>query len=512
MLKTAIPIAPSHQDVHKSVSPVLAAWGPGIVYSRIFRYRWIEPEEPNYGTDALVSRYDPRKSASAYEIICDICNYWELNDDLTLSIKIRSGVEWHETNPGLDRTLTADDVVYSLDRLNDPTLANSHLVNTVADIRSVGDDTVEIDLMVPDAEIFDKLADARTAIVAPEVVNFAGDLTQGPTIGTGPWVLESFDADRMRYRGNDQYFIPGLPLLDGIDVAIIEDSRTRVVSLRTGQLDFIQPDVADLAAAVERFSDLRWTSTHDPAAGVEVAFNTTKWALESTTLRSAIMYSWDPVGLIDDIHSGQSFVSAGLPLNDPSWLLTSTEIETYFNDRSELSNLLDGLRLPRGIILKISVGEFGDAYLDTAVSLADAIQRLGLIASVEAVSTRDFAEDIWLYGGYDIYVGAPPPQSSASSRLLAVYHSAGPWNTTGYSTPELDDLIALQVSEVDPIARRELMLEIQREIFRGAYMFMAGAQVSHWLWWSHLRNVAPNTFRADSFWLTRLWLGERIRG
>ncbi len=511
-IKTAVPQLPPHQDVHKSISPILAAWGPGIAYSRLFRYRWIEPHEPFYGIDALSSRYEPANSTSAHEIICDLCESWELKDGLIISIKLRPNVEWHETRPGLGRDLISDDVAFSLDRLNDPKLANSNLVNTIAEVRPISDDTVEIELTLPDAEILDKLADARTAIVAPEAVNFAEDLKEGPTIGTGPWILDSFNQSRIRFRANERYFIPELPLLDGIDVAIIEDARTRTVSLRTGQLDIIQPDATDLVAAVERFPELRWTRSHDPAAGIEVAFNTTRRGLESSTLRSAVLYSWDPNSLIDTVHNGQSFISAGLPLNDPQWLLSAVEIDTYFNDRAKVSQLLEGARLPRGIALQILVGEFGLPYTETAASLASAIKSLGLIVTVEAVSTRNFAEDVWLEGNYDIYVGAPPPQSSANSRLLAIHHSAGPWNTTGYSTDELDELIARQATELDPIARREMMLEIQREIFRGAYMFRAAAQVSHWMWWSHLQNVAPNTFRADSFWLTRLWLDERVRG
>ena len=490
----------------------MAAWGPGIAYSRIFRYRWLQPHEPRFGVGAFASRYDPTSSTSAREIICDLCRRWEFTDDFTLSIELLPEVEWHETNPGLGRNLTSEDVVFSLDRLNDPKLANSHLVNTIADVRSIGNDRIEIELTLPDAEILDKLADARTAVVAPETVHFGSDLEQGPTIGTGPWVLDFFDGSRMRFRANDRYFIPDVPLLDGIDVAIIEDARTRTVSLRTGQLDIIQADVVDVVAAAEKFPELRWTHSHDPGAGIEVAFNTARRGLDSLTLRSAILHSWDPDGLINTLHNGQSFISAGLPLNDPAWLLPATEIREHFNNRVKVSQLLETTSLPRRIVLKIMVGEFGDSYIETAKSLASAIKSLGILVSIETVSTRDFAEEVWLDGNYDIYVGAPPYQSSTSSRLLAVHHSAGPWNTTGYSTDELDELIERQATELDPIARRELILEIQRGIFLGAYMFRAAAQVSHWTWWSHLRNVAPSTYRADSFWLTRLWLGERVRG
>ncbi len=511
-IKVAVPQAPPHQDIHKSVSPILAAWGPGITYSRIFRYRWIAPDAPYQGTEALNGRYNPQIATSAHDIICDLCQSWDLSDDYVLTINLRSDAAWHTTNPGLDRNLNATDVAFSLNRLNDPTLPNSPLVNTISEIRATDDHTVEIQLTLPDAEIFDKLADARTAIVAPEAVNLNGDLTQGPTIGTGPWIQTLFERSAMRFEANRNYFIPELPLLDGITVAIIEDAQTRTTSLRTGQIDLIQPDVTDLTAAVERFDQLHWTRSHDPAAGIEVAFNTRRSELDLHNLRAAILYSWDPNSLIDNLHQGQSFISAGLPLNNPSWLLPAEEIDTYFNNRTKLLEILDGVNLPRGIALEIRVGQFGDDYIETAISLATAIKSLGFVATVEAISTRSFAEDVWINHDYDIYVGAPPPQSSATSTLFSIYHSAAPRNVTGHATKELDLLIEQQTTELNVSARHQLLLDIQREILRGADIFRAAANVSHWLWWSHLNNVGPSTHRADSFWLTRLWLSDRVRG
>ena len=510
-IKTAIPQSAPHQDIHKSVSPILAGWGPGIAYSRIFRYRWLEPNLPNSGIDALTDRYDPQSSSSAHEIICDLCESWELEADATLNIKLKPDVPWQLTNPQLGRNLTAEDVVYSIGRLGDPKLPNSHLVNTIAEANVIGDDSLRIQLTVPDAEIFDKLADARFAIVAPEVVALDGDLTQGPTIGTGPWILDSFDRNRMQFTANPDYFIPELPLLDGIDVEVVADPQVRITTLRTGQLDLLQPALNEMIPAIERFEELRWTQSHDPSAGIEVAFNTSHTELASLPLRTAIFKSWDPNALIDSVHHGQSFISAGLPVNDPTWLLPESEIAPLFDDRPGLLDLLDGYKVPNGTIFTIQVGEFGDDYVETARSLATAMSSLGLIVAIDRVSTRTFGEEIWSFGDYDVYVGAPPPQSSATSMLFAIHHSRGPWNTTKYASERLDALIEHQSIELDPIVRRDMLHEIQREILIGAHLFRPAAKVSHWVWWAHLQNVAPNTYRADPFWLTRAWLGDRVR-
>ena len=170
------------------------------------------------------------------------------------------------------------------------------------------------------------------------------------------------------------------------------------------------------------------------------------------------------------------------------------------------------MNLPRGIIINIRVGEFGEDYINTALSLAEAIDRLGLIARVEAVSTQHLRRRDLERGRLRRLRGRT---STTHQRKLSVVRYppfGGPWNTTGYSTEELDALIESQAVELDPLVRRELVLEIQREIFRGAHLFRPAASVSHWLWWTHLRNVAPSTYRADSTWLSRLWLADRVRG
>ena len=53
--------------------------------------------------------------------------------------------------------------------------------------------------------------------------------------------------------------------------------------------------------AIERFEELRWDQSHDPSAGIEVAFNTSRQVLDSQPLRHAILKSWDPISLIDSV-------------------------------------------------------------------------------------------------------------------------------------------------------------------------------------------------------------------
>jgi peptide/nickel transport system substrate-binding protein len=109
-------------------------------------------------------------------------------------------------------------------------------------------------------------------------------------------------------------------------------------------------------------------------------------------------------------------------------------------------------------------------------------------------------------GDYDIMVGAPPPISSTTAYLYSVHHSDGPWNTTGYSDPEVDRLIEAQAKEYDSAKRGDLLLEIQENILAGSHRFIANTRVTHWMYWNYVNDFEPFTPRGDTDFLTRVWL------
>ena len=104
-----------------------------------------------------------------------------------------------------------------------------------------------------------------------------------------------------------------------------------------------------------------------------------------------------------------------------------------------------------------------------------------------------------------------PPVSSTTAYLFAVHHSDGPWNTTGYSDPEIDRLIEAQAREYDPVKRGGLLLDIQLKILAGSHRFIAQTRTTHWMFWDYVNDFAPFTPRGDTDFLTKVWMTERPR-
>jgi peptide/nickel transport system substrate-binding protein len=330
------------------------------------------------------------------------------------------------------------------------------------------------------------------------MVDLNGDLRKGPTVGSGPWIASEVHADNTILTANTDYYNDQFPYLDGIHIQVIPSESVRVAGMRSKIIDLVQASHNSIADARKRFEDIEYIGIENPAAGVEIALNTNRSPMDDQAVREAIMFTLNPYPLL-----GRP--SIGLPSHKSRWGIIS-EFENRFNDLDAANALITTANLKPTNSIIIKVGEFGQEYIDQATEIATGLASVGMRAEVERVSTRVFGDEVWIAGNYDIMVGAPPPISSTTAYLFAVHHSDGPWNTTGYSNPEIDRLIEAQAREYDSAKRGDLMLEIQQLILDGSHRFMATTRTTHWMLWDHVNDFEPNTPRGDTDFLTRIWL------
>lgn len=495
ILRIAIQEAPPHQDVHQSVSPVLSTWGAGLAYSRLLKY------QSGLGVP-LPSRIPE----------CDLCTSWKQTGPLEFEFAIRDDAFWPDIAPVNGRRVTAQDIAYSYRRQMTEGWPNDELLSNIQEVAAYDENRLRIRLYAPDSEFFEKLANGHNTVVAPEVVRINGDLVNGPTLGSGPWVLEEISGGAATFETNRDYYGDSVPYLDGMSVQFIPQASTRATGVRAGVLDLVETNIAEVNSAIERFPEFQSISVEQPGTGVEVAFNTSVEPLNSLEVRQALFLGWDLENMLSEVWGGELAPSVGLNLPHPDWMADfGANYGDMFGDKEAANNLLNTVGLEPTRRLQIFAGEFGetqedDSYVRTADSLASSISALGISVEVIRVPTRLFADNVWLRGEYDLFVGAPPPVSSLSGQLFGIYHSDGPWNTTGYSTSELDRLIEEQALETDFAERGRLLLEIQDEIMAGAHRFYPGTGVSHWLWQPMVQDVYPDTMGASADFLTQVWL------
>lgn len=183
-------------------------------------------------------------------------------------------------------------------------------------------------------------------------------------------------------------------------------------------------------------------------------------------------------------------------------------MRTAFADGNRAAELSSESGVTPAGPIEITVGQFGDAYLLQAGRVADALATLGFESTIREVTTREFADEVWIGGDYQVFVGAQAPVDGVSDDLFSVQHSDGLWNTTGFASDELDGLILAQAEQMDPADRRRTLLDAQFRILEGAHRFTVAARETHWLAREWVNGFDPDPRRGENAWIARLTLGE----
>jgi len=180
---------------------------------------------------------------------------WEISPDgLTYRFFLRDSVFFHDSPvfpDGRGRKLISDDVVYSLGRILDPSVASPGAwifrgrVDSITPFRAVDSLTVEIKLQKPFPPILGILSMQYCSIVSKEAVQqFGKDFRRNP-VGTGPFVMKSWEeGQNLILHRFERYFETDstghrLPYLDAVKLSFLDNKATEFMEFRQGRLDFV---------------------------------------------------------------------------------------------------------------------------------------------------------------------------------------------------------------------------------------------------------------------------------
>ena len=193
------------------------------------------------------------------ELVPGLAEKWEISADGKIyTFHLRKGVLFHN-----GEELTADDVVYTFDRMLDPATkalstdildfvdgATERLdgkADTVRGLAAIDRYTVQIRLKEAYAPFIAVMASPQASIFNRTFTTAAGDqfgLTPETTCGTGPFILKEYVLnDRQELIANEKYF-RGRPKLDRIIVRVVPDPETMRLLFETDELDVFDCDYA----------------------------------------------------------------------------------------------------------------------------------------------------------------------------------------------------------------------------------------------------------------------------
>ena len=437
----------------------------------------------------------------------DLAESWSRPNDTTYVFKLRQGVRWHNKPPVNGRELTADDVKYTYERFLG-LRQNPHrgLLEQVQKIEALDKHTVTFTLSEPFAWFPQILASTVMWILPREAGEQYGDFRKPETcIGTGPWMLERYEpAVRLTFVRNPNYFIPGLPYADSVEVTVDEDPSSRLAAWLSGKYDFApEYDMVvrrvDLDVARQRKPRLQTAEFFWLVGGITwMKLNQEPFKDLRVRRAFALAGSWREIIDTNAFSLGHGVPNPAIPAAFKDWSLPIDQLppdtrRLYEQDLPEAKRLLaeaghgKGLKLP----YETTPG-FGPDYMDgVQIALknwkaagADLDVRLkeypAAVASILVGKFDRFAG--WLFGAWD------NPDS-----YLHRYHSPGqPTNASGVNDPRVNEMMRLQRRTVDEAKRREILYDLQRYLATQVYYLYGPSATVLAGWEPHVKNFGPN--------------------
>lgn len=159
------------------------------------------------------------------------------------TFKLRKGVMFHPGPKTKAYELTADDVVYSLEKSADPKRSAYAGEYTGMVFEKIDKYTVKITLKTPISSILflPKISDyAGGFIVSKKAIEVMGDKAfKSNPVGTGPFTFKSYTpGKKVRLIANERYF-RGRPALDIVEFMFVPEISNREARLKSGELDAI---------------------------------------------------------------------------------------------------------------------------------------------------------------------------------------------------------------------------------------------------------------------------------
>lgn len=262
------------------------------------------------------------------QIVPSLAKSWDISEDgLTYTFYLEEGVKY--TN-GAD--FTASDVLYTIERmLTNPKAVNGDIYDmivgaaeladgtaeTVSGVEVVDDYTIKMTLTQPYAAFLACLTTPGASMLDEETTEEAGDqfgIDPAVTIGTGPFVFESweFNAQMILVANPDCW--SGAPACEGIVMMDIPDEATQRMMFENGELDLLDLDnaasQADYFLNNEAYTDQIVSGTR--VGTYYIALNELHEALSNVKVRQALQHAIDRQAILDALYGGRGTVENGI--------------------------------------------------------------------------------------------------------------------------------------------------------------------------------------------------------
>ena len=431
------------------------------------------------GSWSLLVEFDPT-TADPFDIREDLAKSWEISEDgLTWTFNLYENVKYHDGT-----TVTADDVVYSIDRMSRLRGSSRTPMRTyyeAGNTRALDENTVTITTKFATRDLLAVLGMNSSYIVSEawqtKVEEGQSDEQLGQpwdqVMGSGPFksgeVVRDVSVEVVKY---DDYFKDGFPLLDAVKHVVIIEKGTIIAAYKTGQVLMSAYPLTNLttreAITLDQESPDITAHFTPPNNTFPIRFNHRREPLNDPRVRQAINLAMHRQAIRDVVgHPDVGAVAppiTGISLAGP-WGRTEEEISQLPGYRE-----LNGEKHPDDIAAaKKLLADAGYANGFTITYLATPVERPGAVPlftdqlkeflnitmETETVDLATMARRIDARD-MDLWVDTSPPLIVAPDNWLwqAYMPLSGTVRASGWEVPQwFQDAVQDQAEELDEETR-----------------------------------------------------------
>ena len=494
-------ISPEGQPEFGGVVPMMAITAP--ISARVWPETGYNSAQWNTRMYNNLVEYNP-ETTDPNDQRCDLCTSWDVSEDgLTYTYHLHPNARWNDGVP-----VTAEDVVFSLNSIVDPTMPEfgdlweGHEIRSTTgqlslyyesgNARVIDDKTVEVTLKFAAAAWHPTLGIEFMKIGPKHVVwdqrKHQTLASPDDMVGSGPLVYVKgsyIRDDQIEERRNEDYFkSPEYPRIDGLKVFLMIDVGTIIAAYASEQILMGVANGDNIGSVESKQFEKDHGDRYDvyfvgPAGAYHVMFNAAKKPFDDPLLRRAVHMAVHRQAIMDIFGVGD--LTLGSPFPPDTWFGPTSEEAAQMpglresepgvkhpDDIAEAKRLLAEAGFPDGKGLSVVLtARSAILYVDVATVVAAQLRETLDIDVKLNVVESSAGQAAYLAGDYQFAVQASglsftdPDAAFSGGRYTDGSLQGDEWGRGPLTThwARIQEIYNAQARENDPEKRKVLVNE-----------------------------------------------------
>ncbi|RMC34731.1 ABC transporter substrate-binding protein [Paracoccus alkanivorans] len=488
-----------------------AGYGSSITSLDITATPHTQDEIFSKAINASLYSWDPVKAEPVLELAESV---EKSEDGRTYTYKLRDAT-FHDGSK-----LTADDVIYSYNRLADPekALPGAQQILAIEGVEEVQNGTADtisglkkIDDMTFSITMTD-LADPGWSLMSNFAPIYSKDypedkLASQPN-GLGPFKLVNYvPGSKAEYEKFEDYYEEGKPHLDKLEIVMMGEAAARDVAFRNGEIDVnilgpVQYEAYGQEAGLQdHLLEVAEVYTRN------IGFNSKVEAFQDKRVRQAINHAINSEVIISKLLKDKAYPAVSwLPTSSPAF---DKEAQPYAYDPEKAKELLNEAGYGDGLSFSVTATPNESWGVPIVEAIIPMLAKVGITATVDPVEPPVLSDKIFA-DNFDAFIWSNVSGPNALEAMKCFY-SKTPQTACNYvkfSNPEFDKLYEAAGQEADPNKRNELLKQANNLLLEEApvWFFNYNKAVMAYQPWVH--GLQPNAQELAIQDYADLWIDD----